>query len=119
MSQFVKCGALDAGAGACDLVVDIVTGEVVIMSDLLGNCYLSEITVLDPITPASTEAAMKVAAHFNADGVIMSMRNIITIVGNKATYRNFTHHDQIESEIVFDTDVQCETPILLDEDLAN
>ena len=55
------------------------TGEVVMLSDLLGNCYLSEITVLDPNVTKNEQVLHKMLAHFQCDGIIMSERHLITL----------------------------------------
>lgn len=116
MASFTRCGSYDDGNGTCDLVADVNTGEVILVSDLLGNCYLSEITALNVLRFASEEAEAKIRRHFEADGVILTDKYLITLKDGVASYRNAQDYSAVEHTIKFDTDMVCERAIHLIED---
>lgn len=108
MARFVNCGIYNNGIGLCNIYADTITGELIIQSDLQGNCYMSELTVLDPIQNPGDDVLQKVMKHFEADGVILSDRHLITLKDEQAYYRNYADNTKVENVIAFDTDMQCD-----------
>lgn len=107
MAQYKKCGIIVRDGEVYDLVSDTATGEVVMISDLLGNCYLSEITVLDPNVTKNEKVLHKMLEHFQCDGIIMSERHLITLHGDEAQYRAYVDTDAVVQTVQFDTDMEC------------
>lgn len=108
MSRFVTCGAFNNGMGLCDILVDTVTGELILLDDIGGNSYISELTVMDPITPEEDANLQKVLDYFGADGVVMSQSYLVTLKDGVASYREFADNSKIVKEIQYDTDMVCE-----------
>ena len=108
MARFTNCGVYNNGAGLCDVLADNVTGELILLSDLQGNCYFSELTCLDPIPVADDTVMEKMLAYFGADGGILSQRHIITLKDNVASYRNYADNTKVEQTVQFDTDMVCD-----------
>lgn len=115
MSRFTNCGVYDCGMGLCPIYADCVTGEVILASDLQGNCYMSELTVLDALPVSDDDSMQKVMKHFDADGIILSSRNLITLKGSTAEYRNYVDTSVVEHTVEFDTDIQCEITVFDDD----
>lgn len=108
MDRFVVCGAYDDGNGMCDIIADTVTGDAVLCSDLLGNCYISEVTVVDALPCGEHDAMRKILDYFQCQGVIMSQRNLITLNDGKAYYRNYADNSKIEHTAEYNTDIVCD-----------
>lgn len=73
-----KCGAMFTDGVATDIGVDETTGEVVIVDDVTGPCFLSEISVLGPIE-ATDMALLNIAKQLNAEGVFLCEGFIVTV----------------------------------------
>lgn len=111
MAKFVNCGVFDPGNGYSDIYADPATGDVVLDSDLLGRVFMSELAVLDPLPVPEMSAVSKICQYFDCDGIIMSNRNLITLKGNTATYRDYADNSKIIQTIEFNTDLEADVII--------
>lgn len=108
MARFVTCGVYNNGAGLCDILCDTVTGELILLDDIGGNSYISELTVMDPIRVDETNGLQKTIEYFEADGVVMSQSYLVTFKDGVASYRGFLDNSKVLKTIEFDTDMVCE-----------
>ena len=114
MAKFVTCGAYDAGSGFSDIHVNPATGDVILDSDLLGRVYMSELAVLDPIPVPEPTVVSNICEYFDCDGIIMSHRNLITLKGTEATYRDYADNTKVVQVIEFSTDMEAAVTINCD-----
>ena len=111
MSNFITCGAYDPGNGFSDVLADTSTGDVILDSDLLGRVFMSELAVIDPIPMQDLSVVQKICEYFDCDGVIMSHRNLITLKGATATYRDYADNSKVVQTIEFSTDLEADVVI--------
>lgn len=111
MANFITCGAYDPGNGFSDVLADTATGDVILDSDLLGRVFMSELAVIDPIPMQDYAVVQKICEYFGCDGVILSHRNLITLKGNVATYRDYVDNSKVIQTIEFSTDLEADVVI--------
>lgn len=69
----IKCGYFDMGNGPVEVVCLPQTGDVVIMDDICGTSYISELTVEDPIGYPGDESVLE---KFGAKGVVITGKGL-------------------------------------------
>lgn len=107
MANAVKCGIINLGNGIMPIVCLQETGDLVVIDDLMGRNYISEITVEDPIPFKSDEGILK---RLGCRGVVTSGDGLY--VFHEDTYQYFALPDlqtpTLESS--YDTDAEYEGP---------
>ena len=105
MSNYVICGKRIIDGEVYDLYANTATGEVVMESDLHGNCVLSEISVVDPLHLDKEEFYIKAIKGFQADGIIYSEKELIVLKGSTAEFRDFSNLNEVKATVVFDDSI--------------
>lgn len=102
MKDYITCGAFGDGNVYSDIVVDPVTGDTILCSDLLGDSLFSNITIMEPTYFDNEAVVRKMCEHFQCKGVIMCSQFLITLKEDKAEYREFSNTDNIVHEVGYD-----------------
>jgi len=111
MKQFVTCGTMKVSVGFSDIVCDPSTGDLIFCDDVMGNCVMSNLTIVDPIDVDGSPAVDKILADTKVDGVIMSESYLILLKDGVAEYRDYSNATRIVHTVNFDLDIEYEGEI--------
>lgn len=111
MKEFVTCGTLKAGVGFSDIVCDPSTGDLIFCDDIMGNCIMSNMSILDPICVEGSPAISKILEDTEADGVIMSATYLIILRDGVAEYRSYAEATNVMHRVEYDLDIEYDGEI--------
>lgn len=103
MVNAVKCGIIDLGNGAMPIVWLPKTGDLVVVDDLMGCNYVSEITVEKPIPFRNGEDILK---KLNCRGVVTTEDGLYLF--DEDTYRYFALPDLQAPALESEYDINAE-----------
>lgn len=109
MANAIKCGIIDLGNGVMPIVCVRDTGDLVVLDDLMGACYISEITVENPIEFASDESLLN---KMNCKGVVVCGDGLYTFNETAYQFRAITDLSTSVLESPYDTSAEYEGPDL-------
>ena len=104
MKHLVQCGVLKGAYGMSPILCDVATGEAIWSDDICGNCVLSNITVMEPVT-RNEKVYLNFIDYFNCKGVVVTEDYIIIFREDVAEYHKYTDIDKIEHVTEYDTDI--------------
>lgn len=111
MKYLMHCGAMRESVGLSDIVCDASTGDVVLVSDMMGQCLFSNVSVADPTYFADPAVVNKLCDTYDCDGVIMTYSYLITLKDNIASYRSFLDLENVAHTVEFDLFIDYEGEI--------
>jgi len=100
MAEAVKCGIINLGNGIMPIVCIKDTGDLVVIDDLMGDCYISEITVEDPIFFSADESTLE---RMNCIGMVICESGMYLFDEDKYRFYEITDLNHVALESVYDT----------------
>lgn len=109
MAKAVKCGIINLGNGIMPIVCIESTGDLVVIDDLMGPCYISEITVEHPIEFVSDESILE---RMNCIGIVICEDGMYTFSPEVWLFREITDLEHPHIASAYDTNAEYEGPEL-------
>lgn len=109
MAKAIKCGIIDLGNGIVPIVCVCSTGDLVVLDDLMGACYISEITVENPIEFAAGEDVLE---KMQCKGCAVCDEGLYTFGESMYQFYKITDLATPLLESGYDTDAEYEGPDL-------
>lgn len=111
MKYLMHCGAMKESVGLSDIVCDSTTGDVVLVSDIMGQSLFSNVSVADPMHFADPAVINKLCDAYDCEGVIMTASYLITLKDNVASYREFLNLEKVVHTVEYDLFIDYEGEI--------
>lgn len=111
MKYLMHCGAMRESVGLSDIVCDAATGDVVLVSDIMGQCLFSNVSVADPAHFTDPAVINKLCDAYNCDGVIMTDSYLITLKDDVASYRSYLDLEKVAHTVEYDLFIDYEGEI--------
>lgn len=110
MAKLVMCGKLKKGFGFSPIYCDPTTGDVVLDSDAMGKCIISNVSITDPIN-VPDGVFDKIISDTNAAGVIMSDTYLVVLQEDTAEFREYANAMETKMVVDYDLDMEYEGTI--------
>lgn len=109
--RFVICGALFDASGESDIVCCPATGDLILMDTIRGNMVMDSLTISDPQVALDEDVYASICREKQCDGVILSNKWLITLLGDKAYYYSYDDLQNAKHVVDWDTFVEFEESI--------
>lgn len=109
MGNCIKCGVFDMGNGVMPVVCVKSTGDLVVIDDLCGPVYISEITVEDPIAFVAKDDILD---KLNCKGVVICGSGRYVFNEDNYQFSEITDLGNVKLESDYDLETEYEGPEL-------